>query len=122
MRFLIDHLPILLSKARLLNVNDARGATIRVVRGRVWITQEGSPDDLFLDAGARYAFVHDGRAIVSAENAVGGAAILFEAPIAATSRGPFVRRVQRLVARLRTGSVAARPSDARPRGLSIAAD
>ena len=47
-------------------VTDGQATTVRVDRGTVWITEEGSHIDHILTAGQRYAFDRPGAAIVSA--------------------------------------------------------
>ncbi len=95
MRFLLDRFPIQLCTKASLNLTDAGGTTVRVLRGRVWITQEGLPDDLFLDAGQRYTFERDGRAILSAEGARQAATIAFESPLRVATNGGFADRLWR---------------------------
>jgi hypothetical protein len=43
------------------------GLWLSVVRGRVWITQAGDPDDHFLDAGQSMRLPRGARALLSAE-------------------------------------------------------
>jgi len=47
-------------------LNDARGQTVRVERGSVWITQDGSSDDLCLHAGESFIVAHNGLTVVTA--------------------------------------------------------
>jgi len=99
MRFSVHRMPIRLSNDP-LRLSDARGAALRVLRGRVWITQEGSPDDVFLEAGATHRFTRDGTAIVSAESGRGhSAVVMFEAPLVMTARPALKERLRRLFER-----------------------
>jgi hypothetical protein len=50
----------------LVRIEDGRGTTVRVVRGSVWITEEGDPRDRFMTAGARLAIASPGVTLVSA--------------------------------------------------------
>jgi len=43
------------------------GVWLSVVRGRVWLTQAGDPDDHFLDAGQAMRVPRGARALLSAE-------------------------------------------------------
>jgi hypothetical protein len=91
-------MPIHLSTGTPLNVEQADGVTLRVLRGRVWLTQEGSVDDVFLDAGAGHTFRVDGRVVISAEGPSSGAAtIVFDAPLKITERASFGAIVRRFL-------------------------
>ena len=50
-----------------LRLRGARGAAIEVVRGRVWITEDGRSEDRFLNHGDRYRISGDGLVLVEAE-------------------------------------------------------
>jgi hypothetical protein len=98
MRFELQGMSIGLTPNAALNIDDASGVTLRVVRGRVWVTQEGCVDDVFLDAGAGHTFRRPGRVVVSAERALDGAAtVLFDAPLAVVAREPIGRYLKRLL-------------------------
>ena len=96
MRFTMERMPIGLSPDQSLRVVEVRGATLRVVRGRVWMTQEGSVDDVFLDAGCGHTFQVDGSVLISVESAAGvGATIVFDTPLSISepvSIGSWLRR------------------------------
>jgi hypothetical protein len=47
-------------------VEDAVGTRIDCVRGRLWITEWGSADDILLEAGASYVISGGGLAVVQA--------------------------------------------------------
>ena len=85
MKFTIDKMPIGLSTRKPLNIDDARGFTLRVLRGRVWVTQEGSGDDVFLDPGSGYHFRHDGRVVISVEGS-DEATLVFDGPLSIESQ------------------------------------
>jgi hypothetical protein len=57
-----------LAPGALVNLDDARGTTIRVGRGRVWITQFGDLTDHVLEAGDSWAIERNGRTLVEAQN------------------------------------------------------
>jgi ferric-dicitrate binding protein FerR (iron transport regulator) len=98
MRFTINKMPINLSAETPINLEEPDGTTLRVLRGRVWVTQEGSVDDVFLDAGSGYTFRADGKVIISVEGAVGAAAtILFDAPLAVAGRATLAATIKRLL-------------------------
>jgi hypothetical protein len=88
-------LPLNLSPATGLNVEEPDGATLRVLRGRVWLTQEGSQADVFLDAGSGYTFREGGRVVISAEGAP--ATIAFDAPLSVSARAPFGSTLKRFL-------------------------
>lgn len=70
-----------------LYISDPRGAALRVVHGKVWITQEGSPDDIFLKAGDAFAFANAGTVVLSAEGRRGeSATVAFDEPMSIRSR------------------------------------
>ena len=58
-----------LGTGQLVNLDDARGTSIRVRRGQVWITQDGDLVDHVLDAGSTWAVERNGRTIVQAQDA-----------------------------------------------------
>lgn len=47
-------------------VEDAAGTYIDCLRGRIWITEWGSTDDIVLEAGQRYVISRGGVALVQA--------------------------------------------------------
>ena len=92
MRFNLDRAPLNLANGALLNITDGLGRSLRVLEGRVWITQEGSLADVFLDAGSSYTFETAGSAIVTAEGRGDpSATVLFDVPLAIQSRKPAER-------------------------------
>jgi len=95
MKFTIDKMPLGLSAKKPLNIDDARGFTLRVLRGRVWVTQEGFGDDVFLDPGSGYHFRNDGRVVISVEGS-DDATILFDGPLAIESKTTVKDMVRRV--------------------------
>jgi len=57
-------------KGDTLSVTDGEATTIRIDRGCVWITEEGSAIDHVLEAGQRYTFDRPGVALVAAQSDV----------------------------------------------------
>ncbi|HVE88388.1 MAG TPA: DUF2917 domain-containing protein [Burkholderiaceae bacterium] len=55
-----------LAKGEILRVNRALGQSIAVVRGMVWITQEGDRRDTFLTDGESFVFDQRGTALAQA--------------------------------------------------------
>lgn len=87
MHFNLDRAPLSLTDGAVLNISDGKGRSLRVLQGRVWVTQEGSLDDVFLDAGATYTFDGPGSAVVTAEGPGNASAtVLFDVPLAIHSR------------------------------------
>ncbi len=98
MKFTMKRMAINLAHGATLNVEDPADTTIRVLRGRVWITQEGSVDDVFVAAGAGHTFRSDGRALISADGADAVAATLvFDAPLAIHRPTTLASALKRMV-------------------------
>ena len=55
-----------LARGSALTLDDARGALVRVLAGRLWITQERDRRDHFVDAGASFRIDRDGPTVVEA--------------------------------------------------------
>lgn len=55
-----------LAKGEILRIDDALGQSLAVVRGMVWITQEGDPRDTFLSDGESFVFNRRGTALAQA--------------------------------------------------------
>ena len=51
-----------------INLDDARGTSVRVGRGQLWITQYGDPVDHVLAAGDTWAVERNGRTVVQAQS------------------------------------------------------
>ena len=89
MQFNIDRTPLSIAKGALLNISDSSGRSLRVLEGRVWITEQGSLDDVFLNPGESYRFDGSGTAVVTAEGGRDAkATVLFDVPLTVQSRGP----------------------------------
>ena len=90
MRFTINHLPINLASGVPLAIADSKGTSLHVLRGRIWVTQEDVPDDVFLDEGAIHTLNSAGRTLITAEGpACASASVVFDAPLSVRSRGSF---------------------------------
>jgi len=55
-----------LTRGSALTLDDARGALVRVLTGRLWITQERDRKDHFVDAGASFRIDRGGPTVVEA--------------------------------------------------------
>src|SRR5678815_348461 len=55
-----------LARGEILRVDSALGQSIAVVKGMVWITQEGDPRDTFLSDGDSFVFDKRGTALAQA--------------------------------------------------------
>ncbi len=55
-----------LARGEILRVDSALGKSIAVVKGMVWITQEGDPRDTFLSDGDSFVFDKRGTALAQA--------------------------------------------------------
>jgi hypothetical protein len=75
---------IQLEYREIVSMEDAAGARIDCVRGRVWITEYRSTGDVILEPGESYELSQNGAAVVQSlrEACV---AIRFPAPISATT-------------------------------------
>jgi hypothetical protein len=58
--------PVCLADDQILSLTEARGWTVECRRGRLWITQDGDPRDIFIGAGERFTFDRDTPVLVSA--------------------------------------------------------
>ena len=67
MRFDLPALYLTLTPGSPLTISEGVGTEIRVLSGRVWLTEENVADDIFLWAGASYALRCSGRAVIEAE-------------------------------------------------------
>lgn len=56
-----------LDAGQALTLAPARGQRLRVIAGRLWVTQSGRPDDHFLGAGHSLALDDLGHTVVQAE-------------------------------------------------------
>ena len=56
-----------LGRRESLPLQDMRGATLCVLRGRLWVTQENDTRDIVLNAGDAWAVERDGLTIVEAQ-------------------------------------------------------
>ena len=52
-----------------VTLNDARGTTLRVAQGTLWITQEGDPQDVVLRTGDTWVVERDGMTVLEAQGA-----------------------------------------------------
>jgi hypothetical protein len=66
MSTILDHDCTALTDGALLRLRHRLGATVTVVRGRVWVTQDSDRRDVVLDAGESFVIDRPGLAIVQA--------------------------------------------------------
>lgn len=55
-----------LAKGEILRIDDAKGHSVVIVKGMLWITQEGDLRDVFLTDGDSFVFDRPGTALVQA--------------------------------------------------------
>ena len=67
MRVTLNPTPLTLAAGALLHISDGRGHSLRVLVGRIWVTEEGRVEDVFAEAGDTVTFEKPGRAVVTAE-------------------------------------------------------
>ena len=70
-----------LNRNDLLTLRAARGVGIQVVAGRVWITEDGSAVDNFLEPGGTYRVSGNGLVLVESHGGSGDRAIAEIAPV-----------------------------------------
>ena len=61
---------ITLSAREAISLPDVRGATLRVRRGTLWLTQERDPQDVVLRSGDNWVIEADGKTVVEAQDEV----------------------------------------------------
>jgi hypothetical protein len=83
-----------LGRDEIFRLQGARGASILVLRGVVWITEHGRASDSFVGAGKSYPVRGDGLVLVSCETAGAGARIMV-----ARAEGPSRAEPERVAAR-----------------------
>ena len=59
-----------LDAGQTLTLAPGRGQRLRVIAGRLWVTQSGRPDDHFLSAGHSLTLDSPGHVVAQAEGAV----------------------------------------------------
>jgi hypothetical protein len=60
-----------LNRNDFLRLRGARGAAIEVLKGRVWITEDGRAADSFLGPGRRYRVAGEGLVLIGTETLAG---------------------------------------------------
>jgi hypothetical protein len=76
-----------LNPRALFTLRAARGASIRVTSGRVWITEDGSAADHFIAAGGDYRVRGDGLVVVENSGDAAQAGIAVPEKLIAKMRG-----------------------------------
>ena len=102
-----------LERREIVPVEDARGSRIACLRGRIWITEHSSTDDIVLEAGESYEVSRDGVAVVQA---LREALVVLRAPAVSPARAPLAARVERFWGRWTARPADGRPAIARPPG------
>jgi hypothetical protein len=59
-------LTIYLKAREILPIEDSAGLEVKCLRGTLWITQSGDPEDRILDSGESFVFDRPGLSLVSA--------------------------------------------------------
>lgn len=62
----IDRPLIALETGQVVTLDDAAGTRVTARYGKVWVTEEGSPDDHIVNPGEAYVLGRDGRTVVQA--------------------------------------------------------
>jgi hypothetical protein len=93
-------------------VKDAMGTRIDCLRGRIWITEQRSTDDILLEAGESYEISYGGLAVVQA---LREALVALRAPAEPQAEAGFAARVERLWGRWAARAAGGHPAIAQPR-------
>ena len=57
-----------LAQRQAITLADARGTTLRVTRGTLWLTQEKDPRDIVLRAGDSWVVERDGATVIESQD------------------------------------------------------
>ena len=58
-----------LARGRTWSVDNARGLRLEVLEGRIWLTEEGRPEDHFVGAGSHHVVRSGGRVVCEGDAA-----------------------------------------------------
>jgi Protein of unknown function (DUF2917) len=100
--------PRFLPKRATLVLDGARGTTLAVEQGSLWVTLERDPRDVILAAGTRFRIDRDGRTIVAAEE---------DSRLRVIRRRGCVERVFAWLSRRAVALLRALPQRRRPAGV-----
>ena len=78
-----------LTAGELVRLDGARGTTLRVTRGRIWLTQERDTRDIVLETGDVFTIDRAGRTLIEAQ---GGATVCVLSHYIEAVRVPAARR------------------------------
>jgi hypothetical protein len=91
-----------LERGQTLGLSDARGASVSVHAGEVWVTQEGDRADRVLGAGERLVLERDGLAVLQA--LADARVAIGTGPVAVAAAGASSRPALRLPRRWYVGA------------------
>ncbi|MBN9426057.1 MAG: DUF2917 domain-containing protein [Burkholderiales bacterium] len=118
MRVVASALSLQLPRGGTLRLTAARGAQVRAISGRLWLTEENLPEDVFIGAGQHYILRTDALAIIEADHAsvleLSGGGLRW--PIGTQPHGLSARHWWRAL-RARPGRVRYLPPQATPSAL-----
>ncbi len=57
-----------MNRREAVTLTDVRGATLRVARGTIWLTQQDDPADIILRVGDNYVVEREGRTVIEAQD------------------------------------------------------
>lgn len=101
---LVSHpAPTRLAHRKVLDLRDRTGDRVECLDGSVWITQDGDPRDVVLDAGESFTLDRPGTALVYA---LEDARVVVQRPAAPALQAPVadVRRLRKLLVEPRSAT------------------
>ena len=88
---------IMVPPGGMVRLDNVRGMKLRVMRGSVWVTQDGSSEDVSLSAGESFCITRSGRTLVNACEYAPSTLVMLEPPVVAIEP----KLSERLLLRLR---------------------
>lgn len=94
-----DPREITVPRGGMIRLDNVQGMSLRVMRGMVWVTQDGCCDDVSLNAGESFCVARSGRTLVVACQYAPLTLVMLEPPVATAPK--LGERLRRLVVRMK---------------------